>query len=166
MSNQPPPFAHVTDSAIEARLIELRERVTPILANNLLPHFTDHSVAHSDSLVRIVDQLIQPLQQGVHRLSQDELQILYSACYLHDIGMQYENADKTQVVSSLHLPQPWNDLSEDTRRILLRRHHAAISAEMVIMSVRAEKPPIGIQLKEDHYGKYVAPICEAHTLDT
>lgn len=159
-------FAHITTGTIEARLIELRERVTPILSNNLLPHFTDHSVAHSDSLVRIVDQLIQPLQQSAHRLTQEELQILYSACYLHDIGMQYEHADKTQVISGLNLPQSWGDLSEDTRRDLLRKHHAAISAEMVIMSVRAEKPPIGIQLKEDHYGKYVAPVCEAHTLDT
>src|SRR5687768_14069827 len=95
MPQQPSRFAHITDSAIEARLTELRERVAPILANNLLPHFTDHSVAHSDSLVRIVDQLIQPLQQSAQRLTQDELQILYSACYLHDIGMQYENADKT-----------------------------------------------------------------------
>jgi hypothetical protein len=166
MSNLLQRFAHITDGTIEARLIELRERVTPILANNLLPHFTDHSVAHSDSLVRIVDQLIQPLQQSAQQLTQDELQILYSACYLHDIGMQYENADKTQVISNLHLSQSWSDLSEDTRRYLLRTHHAAISAEMVIMSVRAEKPPIGIQLKEDHYGKYVAPICEAHTLDS
>jgi hypothetical protein len=166
MSNQPPRFAHITDGAIEARLIELRERVTPILANNLLPHFTDHSVAHSDSLVKIVDQLIQPLQQSGQRLTQDELQILYSACYLHDIGMQYENADQTQVISNLRLPQSWNDLAEDTRRLLLRQHHGAISAEMVILSVRAEQPPIGIQLKQDHYAKYVAPICEGHTLDT
>src|SRR5260370_40588545 len=124
MSSQPQRFAHIIDGVIEARLIELRERVTPILANNLLPHFTDHSVAHSDSLVKIVDQLIQPLQQSAHRLTQDELQILYSACYLHDIGMQYENADKTQVISNLHLPQAWSDLSEETRRYLLRTHHA------------------------------------------
>lgn len=166
MRNYPSLFTHINEPTIEALLIELRKRVTPILANNILHHFTDHSVAHSDSLVSIVNQLIEPLQQSREALSSDELQILYSGCYLHDIGMQYEKADQTQVISNLNLPQAWKDLSDDTRRLLLRQHHAAISAEMVILSVRAEHPPIGIQLKQDHYAKYVAPICEGHTLDT
>jgi hypothetical protein len=166
MPGNVPRFAHLTDREIEARLIELRTAATPILANNLLPHFTDHSVAHSDSLVELADQLIAPLQQSPDALSQEELQILYSACYLHDIGMQYENADKTQVISNLNLTQPWKDLSENTRRLILRQYHGAISAEMIAMSFRATHAPIGIQLKEDHYAKYVAPICEGHTLDT
>src|SRR6266849_2855433 len=93
---QSPPFAHVKDEGIRSRLINLRQSVAPILANNLLHHFTDHSVEHSDSLARYVDALILPLQATAEKLSEDELLILYAACYLHDIGMQYEKAYETQ----------------------------------------------------------------------
>ena len=49
-----------------------------------------------------MDQLIGPIQEGAHALSDDELVVLYSACYLHDIGMQYETADRTQVIQALN----------------------------------------------------------------
>jgi tetratricopeptide (TPR) repeat protein len=148
-------------------LTELRERVAPILANNLLPHFTDHTVAHSDSLAKYADDLVEPLQASDQSLTEDELFIVYSACYLHDVGMQYERAGETNIIASLHLPQQWEELSEDDRRKLLRQHHAAISAEMVMQSVRAETPVVGLQLTTDHYyPKYVARLCEAHTIDT
>jgi hypothetical protein len=147
-------------------LTNLRESVAPILTNNLLPHFTDHSVTHSDSLANFVDALVEPLQASIHKLSEDELFILYAACYLHDIGMQYENAGETNIIASLHLSERWEDLSEDTRRKLLRQHHAAISAEMVRQSLRAEAPVTGLHLTTDHFPQYVAPLCEAHTLST
>lgn len=160
----PPPFRHAQDHGIRSRLNQLRESVAPILANNLLPHFTDHSVTHSDSLARFVDELVEPLQAGAHKLTEDELFILYAACYLHDIGMQYEKAGETSVIVNLHLLQPWEELSEDERRKLLRLHHAAVSAEMIRQSLRAEAPVVGIQLTPDHFPQYVAPLCEAHTL--
>jgi hypothetical protein len=161
-----PPFKHLQDSTNRSLLIVLREKVAPILANNLLHHFTDHSVAHSDSLTQFVDQLAEPLQASDNPLSEQELVILYSACYLHDIGMQYENAGSTQAISRLALPQRWEDLSEDTRRVLLRQNHAEISAEMVMMSVRSEAPIVGLQLTSEYYPRYVAFLCEAHTLPT
>src|SRR5687768_14420172 len=155
----PPPFKHIADHAARARLTELRERVAPILTNNLLPHFTDHSVDHSDSLTKYVDNLVEPLQVTDQRLTEDELFIVYSACYLHDVGMHYERAGETDVIMNLHLAQRWEELTEDDRRRLLREHHAAISAEMVMRSVRAEKPVVGVQLTPDHYfPKYVAQL--------
>lgn len=160
----PPSLKHIQDHAIRSRLIDLRERVAPILTNNLLPHFTDHSVAHSDSLARFVDDLVEPLQASDHKLSEDELFILYAACYLHDIGMQYEKAGETSVIRGLHLSQRWEELNEDTRRNLLRQNHAAISGEMVRKSLRAESPVIGVQLTPDYFPQYVASLCEAHTL--
>lgn len=160
----PPPFKYIQDHGIRSRLTNLRESVSSILANNLLPHFTDHSVAHSDSLAKFIDDLVEPLQANVYKLSQDELFILYAACYLHDIGMQYEKAGETNVISELHLSQSWENLSENTRRKLLRQHHAAISAEMVRQSHGAEKPIVGLQLTPDYFPQYVAALCEAHTL--
>lgn len=44
-----PPFKHLSDEKSRALLITLRAKTAPILANNILPHFTDHSVAHSDT---------------------------------------------------------------------------------------------------------------------
>jgi hypothetical protein len=96
----PPPWKHLADEGSRATLTVLRERTAPILANNLLPHFTDHSVDHSDSVTRIIDNL---LENGTNTLTDQELFILYSACYLHDIGMQFEQAGETEVVSSLNL---------------------------------------------------------------
>jgi tetratricopeptide (TPR) repeat protein len=160
----PPPFKHVTDLTVKARLVNLRESVAPILANNLLPHFTDHSVAHSDSLARYVDELIQPLQVTEARLNEDELFVLYAACYLHDIGMQHGKAYETKVIADLKLLTPWDGLTPEQQSDLIRRHHAAISAEMVRDSLNAAAPIIGLQLTVDYFPTYVAALCEGHTL--
>lgn len=159
-----PQFIHVTDPTVKARLVNLRESVAPILANNLLPHFTDHSVAHSDSLAVYVDDLIAPLQATEKRLSPDELFILYAACYLHDIGMQHGKANETQVIAGLNLLPAWGELTPEQQSEIIRRHHAAISAEMVRASVNAAAPIIGIQLTIDYSPMYVAALCEGHTL--
>jgi hypothetical protein len=47
--------------------------------NNVLHHFTDHSVFHSDSLCDLVDDLIAPMQKTTNALSARELIVLYSA---------------------------------------------------------------------------------------
>ena len=164
--SQSPPFTHIKDEGVRSRLINLRQSVAPILANNLLHHFTDHSVEHSDSLARYVDGLILPLQSTAEKLSEDELLILYAACYLHDLGMQYEKAYETQVIASLKLSTPWSDLRSERRSDLIRQHHAAISAEMVRASLNATAPIIGLQLTVDYFPTYVAALCEGHTLST
>ena len=79
--------------------------------------------------------------------------------------MHYERAGDTRTIRDLKLPTPWEKLPEDTRRDLLRRHHAAISAEMVQASIRSNAPPVGIQVTGDIFPESVAALCEAHTLD-
>lgn len=158
-------FEHLHNKSRKASLIRLREAVAQILANNLLPHFTDHSVQHSDHLTLVIDRLIAPLQAGSNPLSEKELMILYGACYCHDVGMQYENAGTTRTIAALNLSQPWEDLSEETRRCLLRDHHHRISAEMVTMSVRSATPILGIQLTSEYEPDRLAALCEAHYVD-
>jgi hypothetical protein len=160
----PPAFEHLTEESMRARLVNLRESVAPILSNNVLLHFTDHSVNHSDSLAKLVDELIRPLQSTDKRLSSDELFILYAACYLHDIGMQFERANETQVIVDLNLTTPWHEIPLESQQNLIRQNHAAISAEMVRASVSAEVPIIGLQLTMDYFPNYVAAISEGHTL--
>jgi hypothetical protein len=164
-SNPSSLFRHLGDHH-RALIESLRHAVTPVLANNLLPHFTDHSVDHSDRLTTLVDELIQPIQPGQHALSQTELAVLYAACYLHDIGMQNENAGSTRVISELALPHGWDSLSEDQRRDLLRQHHNRISAEMVQRSATGEAPLAGMTLSRQLQPTSVANLCRAHTIDT
>lgn len=161
-----PEFRFVGNESHRSLLVQLREAVAPVLANNLLPHFTDHSVTHSDNLVQLAGALAEPLQNSEHRLSDDELTVLYAACYLHDIGMQYERAGDTQVIQRLKLESPWEELSEATRRDLLRIHHNLISAEMVQASVNSSAPPIGIQLGSRLDASSVACLCAAHCIDS
>ncbi len=159
-----PALTHLEGESARSLLVQLRHAVAPILDNNILPHFTDHSVLHSDGVTQLVDMLIGPLQKTDERLDEKELIILYSACYLHDIGLQYENAGETKTISGLQLAIPWNEQPEDARRNLLRQYHHLISAEMVHASVRAEAPIIGLQLKEDYEPSKVACLCESHNL--
>lgn len=159
---QPPSLRFLDSDSSRSKIIRLREAVTPILANNLLHHFTDHSVTHSDNLCDLVDKIIEPLEGSSNRLSDQELIVLYAACYLHDIGMQYETAGATQVIRGLSLAEQWDQLTEDARRDLLRRHHNRISAELVAGSVGTAKPPIGIQLDDSYSPAQIACLCEAH----
>ena len=158
-----PSWKHLSNETYRALLTVLRDRVAPILANNLLPHFTDHSVAHSDNLTELVDNL---LANGTQLLTDRELLILYSACYLHDIGMQFERAGETEVISSLSLLCPWNDLHETDRRELLRKYHNLISAELVTKSVGSASPPIGFTLTMEYGPRYIATLCHAHCMET
>src|SRR5260221_8097219 len=85
-----PNFGHLANERSRALVIQLRSAVEPILANNILCHFTDHSVSHSDNVCELVDALVENLHTTNYQLSEDELIVLYSSCYLHDVGMQYE----------------------------------------------------------------------------
>ncbi len=159
-----PPFKRLVTESSRALLVSLRNAVAPILDNNILHHFTDHSVQHSDGLTHLVDSLVDPLQRTDNRLSEPELVILYSASYLHDIGLQYENAGDTKTIAELNLCQLWQELPEDERRRILRQYHHRISAEMVLLSVRAEDPIVGIQLTSEFNPSNIACLCEAHNL--
>ena len=159
-----PQFRHLPEGSRKARLITLRRAIEPILANNLLPHFTDHSVTHSDQLADLIDRLIDPVQRTSHRLTEVELQVLYAACYLHDIGMQYEKADQTLTYGRNPTAQPWAKLSPAEKRDYLRRWHASISGDMVRQSTNSADPVIGLQLTEGDSPSRIACLCEAHTL--
>lgn len=160
-----PALKHLGDQSNKAFLISLRDAVAPILANNLLPHFTDHSVTHSDQLTSIVDELIQPIQGGRNRLLEEELMVLYSSCYLHDIGMQYENIGSTKTISSLNLSIPWEEIAEEERRSLLRDYHHLISAELVWQASQTGDSLIGIHIPANHHPDCIASLCEAQNVD-
>jgi hypothetical protein len=160
-----PCFCWLSDEVKKSRLIDLRSKVSPILDINLLPHFTDHSVSHSDRMVEYVDKLIEPIQNNSRKITDKELFILYAACYLHDIGMGYEKAGNTRTIADLELEQDWKDLSEESRRDYLRKYHHKISAELVLRSTTNYDRPINIQLNQEDKPEYIAYLCEAHCME-
>lgn len=161
-----PEFKYITDEARHAALVALRRAVAPILDNNILTHFTDHSVFHSDSLVSIVANLLGPMQSGMHPLNDQELTTLYAACYLHDIGMHNELAGDSTVMrgalAARGYEQKWEELQPQTRIDMIRAHHHQVSAEMISRSVRSDAPMVGIQLTDVYDPGRVAAVCEAH----
>ena len=158
-----PRWKHLSEEKARAMLTALRAGVAPILANNLLPHFTDHSIEHSDSVSELIDNL---LENAPSPLTNHEILILYSACYLHDIGMQFGRAGETDVISALNLLPPWSGQSDAGKRELLRAWHNRLSAELVNKSVGVAAPPIGFHLTPDFGPEYIASLCCAHCVDT
>ena len=159
-------YRHLTSDAKRGRLVVLRDAVAPILANNLLPYFTAHDVEHCDRVTSVIDAFIEPLQGTANPLSDDELFVVYAASYLHDIGMQYENVGNSLAIRNAIGSDSWEALSAPEKRELLRRHHPAISAELVQLSVRNQTPPIGFQLVDDDHPTAIASLCEAHGIET
>jgi len=138
-------FIHLSNEIRKTRLNEIRNKIKKLLETEILSHFTDHGLAHSDRVVDNVNSLIEPIQGTPKRLSDTELFVLYASCYCHDFGMHWEKG---------------RNISE------LREKHGLFSAELVRKSVWAEHPPLGTQLTEDDKPDLISALCEAHTCTT
>lgn len=87
------------------KVLELREAVTGWLAYipETFPHYTRHTVQHSDEIVRQVSKLLfkndDPAQPAI-RLSAAEAYVLIAAAYLHDSGMVSPDKEKLEIITS------------------------------------------------------------------
>jgi hypothetical protein len=80
-----------TLNADQRRTIEnVRQAATRIWERPLHRTYTDHSVAHSERVITLLDGLTAGMMSGDKRLSPGEIFILLAAAYLHDVGMQNE----------------------------------------------------------------------------
>ncbi|MCB9858473.1 MAG: HD domain-containing protein [Phycisphaerales bacterium] len=163
-----PSYVRLSDDNMRGRIANLRSAVKPLLAGNYLPSFTDHSVEHSDMVCELVDQLTEPLGSG--QLDDKEAFILYAAAYLHDVGLQHQRANETQVVGDILVSEysnlAWSDLDIETRRSIVRQQHHRISGELITQSINAPSPTsLGIQLTDDWYPGQIRAIAIAHNLD-
>ena len=69
------------------QLLKVRKIAAPKLDHvvALFPLFTNHSIRHSDDVIKILDWL---MPDGIkEKLNKWELYLLLAATYLHDIGM-------------------------------------------------------------------------------
>jgi hypothetical protein len=72
-------------------LESFKAKATPLLDHPSHRHFTDHTAAHSERIVNIIEKLLG--DNSVTNLHKDELLVLLLAAYLHDLGMQIKKSD-------------------------------------------------------------------------
>jgi hypothetical protein len=71
-------------------LENVREAAARIWSRPLHRYYTDHTVAHSQRVIALLDGLTAGMMATDKRLSPTEVFCLLAAAYLHDIGMQDE----------------------------------------------------------------------------
>lgn len=164
-----PGFKRLANDTFLGRLSDLRNAVTPILAGNYLPSFTDHSITHSDHVCELIDLLTESLV-GERQLNDREAFVLYASAYLHDVGLQHQRAEETQIVRSIlqksnFSGRAWRDLEKETRLEIVRSQHHRISGEMIRQSIDAPQPTVlGVQMTEDWHPGQIRSLCIAHNL--
>jgi len=110
-----------TLDADRRRAVEnVREATARIWERPLHRHYTDHTVAHSERVIALLDGLTAGMMQGEAPLSTGETFVLLAAAYLHDAGMQNE-----KFAGGDPLASPGQRLDE------IRAHHNEQTAEMI-----------------------------------
>src|SRR6266404_372149 len=87
------------------KILELREAVQAWLAYvpQTFPHYTRHTVQHSDELVLQASKLLfteDDPSRPVIALSAVEGYVLVAAAYLHDVGMVAADREKAEILAS------------------------------------------------------------------
>lgn len=96
---------------------------------HVVRNFTDHGVAHTERVIGILWDLYRQRNVAFGQLSRDEVFVLISASYLHDIGMQCTDPTilrgvgiRTNTVFPSHYTQ--------TEQEQIRRKHSELSVAM------------------------------------
>jgi hypothetical protein len=105
-------LTNILDTHQQRALGNIREAAERIWARPLHRYYTDHTVAHSERIIALLDGLTAGMMATDKRLSSTEVFVLLAAAYLHDIGMQNEKFSG-------------GDLDN------IREHHHTQTAEMI-----------------------------------
>src|SRR5437879_3511886 len=98
-------FLKVHDGIYHGKILELREAIRGWLGfiPHTFPHYTRHSLEHSDVIVSQISKLLfkdDDPEQPVVRLSAIEAYIVIAAAYLHDAGMVVSDQEKSEILDS------------------------------------------------------------------
>jgi len=112
--------------------------------------FTNHQAQlHSEHVITHIGSIIKNLQNTQQKLTPHELYVLFSACYLHDIGMQDFRVDNERSVEDFN--------SKDYLRI--RENHPRSSKELIIKCTQDRELDdfyVGLDPQQDQ--QYLLPI--------
>jgi hypothetical protein len=140
-------------------LYNIREKIKPILETNLIPNFTDHSIKHSDRLVRIIGALLHDDKTDKPVLIDAEVLILISAAILHDVSL---------FIPSAHgFDKPINEITWD-EWTTIRKQHGEISG-LIIRKIASGQDAYKLNIYNDLHIKFlpaIATLCEYHQSST
>jgi type IV secretory pathway TrbD component len=92
--------------------------------------YTDHTVAHSERVIALLDGLTAGMMGTGQRLVPGEVFVLLAAAYLHDVGMQDERFAN-------------GDLEA------IREAHHEVTAEWIYRTLEAPETVVGLGLPDD-----------------
>lgn len=100
------------------KCVELRHTVQGWLEYipNTFPHYTRHTITHSDEIISQMSQLLFRNDRPMVALSPIEAYILITAAYLHDVGMVVPDRIKANMLASPEWKQWITHNSEGTKR--------------------------------------------------
>ncbi len=98
-------YLKARDALYFGKILELRQVVQDWLSYipQTFPHYTRHTVLHSDNIVVQVSKLLfedDDPKQPVVQLSAAEAYIFMAAAYLHDAGMVVPDREKAEILAS------------------------------------------------------------------
>jgi molecular chaperone HtpG len=98
-------FLRERKPSLHSKIIELRTAVEAWLSliPNTFPHYTSHTVHHSDEIILQISKLLfreDDPKQPVVQFSSMEAYILAAAAYLHDAGMVVSDKEKAEILTS------------------------------------------------------------------
>jgi molecular chaperone HtpG len=98
-------FLNDRDPLLWGKVVELRDRISDWLSYipETFPHYTRHTVVHSDAIISQLSKLLFQEEESVQpviKLSGMEAYILAVASYMHDTGMVVSNAEKQKILES------------------------------------------------------------------
>ncbi|MGD0401544.1 MAG: HD domain-containing protein [Syntrophobacteraceae bacterium] len=148
------------DKSLWESLLQIKQAAGSFWRTRRLRWYTDHGIHHSQSVLKIIEDILDPLDKlnpsDQYILKPEELYILITACYLHDIGMQDLRVDGVEGSPNLE---------QETE---IRRTHpdraARLIRENVIYRGDGNRPKIPLDIDGDFIGP-VSLVVRAHGTD-
>ena len=139
-----------------ANYLQCAEIASPILLQykNNFPNYTNHSTEHSKVVIENCNYLLS--QNNIESLNDDEIYILLTAAFLHDIGMsisesEYINFLQTEEYKNYISKNP-NKLKED----VIRDFHHVLSYNFILKEWKTLKIP------NKDYAEAIALVAQGH----
>ena len=121
----------------------------------LLPWFTCHGISHSKKLISLLGQILSHIEETPVRLNKDELFILLTAVYLHDIGMQFLKLE------DIPIDQLTPDHYEE-----IRKRHAVESYNLIMKNTKIlPRDDFHIFRIDEQYLPAIANVSKGHATD-
>lgn len=124
--------------------------------NPLLPWFTNHDVKHSEEIIHLLGQILEPIEKSGFFLDEHELFILLASAYLHDIGMQHIKVDNKAI----------ENLNQDVYNEI-RKNHATKSYEIILTNIKekVERDDFHPPIIDEDYLPIIARVSKGHATD-